>query len=464
MVFASQIFIFAFLPIFLAVYYTVSNYLRSLIILLFSYIFYGWWRIDYLAVVICISLTSHYSAKFAIAAPTDRQKKLSVKVGVSLILLTLAYFKYTHFIIGATNNVLETFGQNIIILDKIILPLGISFLSFQAISYIIDVARKDTLPAKNLIDFLAFVSLFPQLIAGPVLRYKDVGEQFNSRIHSDSKFSEGIKRFIIGLSMKIIIADSVAPIVDRIFSLDQPTFLEAWLGVIGYAIQLLFDFAGYSSMAVGLGLMIGFRFTENFNRPYISFSITEFWRRWHISLSRWLKDYLYIPLGGNRNGTLKTYRNLFLTMVLGGFWHGANWTFLLWGAWHGFFLMVERFFGIGSPQNKITGAISWVYTMLVVLLGWVFFRSADVGQAYRTYKGMVGFANFSLSSEIYYSTQLVELFALVMGVLISVSGKQISQVFQSDFKRTWSTVTILFVGSVLLLNARSQSPFLYFQF
>ena len=289
-----------------------------------------------------------------------------MKIGVTGNLLTLGVFKYFNFGVDSFNKAMMSVGGQPIEALEIILPIGISFYIFQAISFLIDITRKEAPHPKNFWDFAAFISLFPQLIAGPILRYKDVASQFQSRTHNMDKFSEGAYRFMIGFAQKVLIADSVAPLADQIFALQDPTFIEGWLGALAYTIQLYFDFSGYSSMAIGLGLMMGFRFIENFNNPYMARSITEFWQRWHISLSRWLKDYLYIPLGGNKKGLKRTYINLMITMVLGGLWHGANWTFLLWGAGHGVVLIIERMWGIKERYHPV---LMMVPTLFLIILG-----------------------------------------------------------------------------------------------
>ncbi len=464
MIFASHIFLFGFLPVFLALYYAAPRPWRSWLILVASYAFYGWWRVDYLALVIGISVVSYVCGAQALRQGCTKQRKHVVAFGVVLILGCLGYFKYAHFIMGAANGLTQSFGASAFTLDRIILPIGISFLSFQSISYIIDVARRDAPPAKSLVDFLAFVSLFPQLIAGPVLRYKDLADQFQSRIHSLEKAGRGVQRFVTGLAMKLLIADSVAPLADRMFALSAPTLAEAWLGTLAYAIQLFFDFAGYSAMAIGLGLMIGFRFVENFDQPYASRSITEFWRRWHISLSNWLRDYLYVPLGGNRQGTLKTYRNLMLTMVLGGLWHGANWTFALWGAWHGLALALERVVASRRSAQRKPFGFGWAGTMLIVLVGWVMFRAADVGAAVDMYRGMIGLNGFALSPQAAYAIQSVELLALCLGAALSTAGGRLRTLLPTADRFAWTRATVLLVLSVMVLNARTHSPFLYFQF
>ena len=465
MVFSSLIFIFGFLPAFLAVYYLMPVRFRSAWILLASYAFYGWWRVEYLAVVAGISLVSYIAAQAALAAMTKGRKLLWVRLGVGFDLVILGYFKYTYFIAENIDTVLISFGGGSLGVPEIVLPIGISFLTFQSISYILDVARKDAPPARTVVDFLAFSSLFPQLIAGPVLRYKDLADQFQNRTHSLAIFQSGCKRFIQGLAMKLLIADTVAPLADRMFALEAPTMAEAWLGAGAYSIQLLFDFAGYSAMAIGLGLMIGFRFVENFNAPYISQSITEFWRRWHISLSNWLRDYLYVPLGGNRAGTLKTYRNLMLTMVLGGFWHGANWTFILWGAWHGLLLSIERVLGAKSRKSVWPKYLGWPLTSLAVVMGWVVFRATSVKDALTMYRGMLGFNGIEVSTATVYFNQPIEFLGLAVGFLLAIAPalrpRKLAAKIQTDLQ---FVTPLLFVGCTIVLNARSHSPFLYFQF
>lgn len=465
MVFSSTIFIFGFLPVFLATYYSIPKTLRSAWILVASYGFYGWWRVEYLVVVFVICLVSYVAATGAIRFKKESLKKWSVWVGIGLDLAVLGYFKYSFFVLDNVGAFVESIGGPQSHFSHIILPIGISFLTFQSISYILDVARGDAKPARNLIHFLAFSSLFPQLIAGPILRYKDVADQFVSRVHSFELFAFGCRRFVVGLAMKLLIADTLAPMSDRMFALSSPTLAEAWLGAGAYSIQLLFDFAGYSAMAIGLGLMIGFRFVENFDVPYSSSSVTEFWRRWHISLSNWLRDYLYIPLGGNRGGTLKTYRNLMLTMVLGGLWHGANWTFFLWGAWHGLFLSIERLImRQGSTAIWPTG-LGWLCTMLIVLIGWVMFRALTVMDAIAMYAGMIGLNGYNISVATVYFNQPTEYLALAIGIAILCRVWSFFPLKVRPLPEWHSVAPVaLFFCCTFILNARSHSPFLYFQF
>ncbi len=458
MVFSTPIFVFGFLPCFLAAYYALPRAFRNWLILLASTLFYAWWRADALIVLYAIAGGSYLAGYVATNTNSPKTKTWAVRLGVSFNLAVLGWFKYTTFLLGNLNTAL---GGDALVVPEIILPIGLSFLAFQSISYVIDVARGDVPAAKKLSDFLAFSSLFPQLIAGPVLRYKDLAHQFEHRTHSLPLFSHGLRRFLQGLAMKLLVADSVAPLADRMFALPDPTMAEAWLGALAYSIQLLFDFAGYSAMAIGLGLMIGFRFPENFNAPYVSRSITEFWRRWHISLSRWLRDYLYVPLGGNRRGKLKTHRNLLLTMVLGGIWHGANWTFLIWGIWHGGLMAIERALGAKHRETVWPKAIAWPLTMVFVMLGWVIFRAETLSDAAAMYRGMVGANGVLMRPELVTLTTASELGFLLVGAAFSIAPRlvgprlSLSPALQS---------ALLSVLCFVALQARINSPFLYFQF
>lgn len=464
MVFSNPIFLFGFLPAFLTVYYLVPARLRSLVILLGSYAFYGWWRIDYLALIFGISLVSYAAALCAVNGRSAASRLWAVRLGVGFDLAVLGYFKYTMFVMGGLSDLSQALGGGAFLVPAIILPIGISFHTFQSISYIIDVSRKDAPPARTLIDFLAFGALFPQLIAGPVLRYKDLAEQFVSRRHSPETFLAGVQRFSLGLAMKVLIADTVAPLADAVFAAPAPTLVEAWLGAAAYSVQLLFDFAGYSAMAIGLGLMIGFRFCENFDRPYTARSITEFWQCWHMSLSAWLRDYLYIPLGGNRRGAVRTYVNLWLTMVLGGLWHGANWTFILWGVWHGTWLAIERGFG---RRTVWPAALQWPMTMVLVMIGWVMFRAASVGEAFTMYGGMAGLNGLAIRPELAWQIQPLACTALIIGAALALFGHHLRalplQLATAPALRL-SACCALFAAAVLVRAAQTHSPFLYFQF
>lgn len=470
MVFSSNVFLFLFLPAFLGLYYLTPNRARNLVILLASYAFYAWWRVDFLFLFVAITLWNYLIGILVFRHLNTPKAKLWLVVGVVGNLGTLGYFKYANFGVDSFNYLVSVVGFEPFAFAHVILPIGISFYIFQAISYIIDVYRKDTPPTTHVIDFAAFIALFPQLIAGPVLRYKDLADQFTDRTHTFEKFSQGAIRFMQGFISKVFIADSIAPVVDACYSVANPTAADAWLGAFAYTAQLFFDFAGYSAMAIGLGLMMGFRFIENFNHPYISQSITEFWRRWHISLSSWLRDYLYISMGGNRHGTAKTYRNLFMTMFLGGLWHGANWTFVIWGAWHGIILCIERALGVKTDGIGFNLG-RWALTFLLVMIGWVIFRAPDVATAFGFYQAMFSFSSWELSVEVSENlTRMQITLLLVAYVVVFVGGfrERIQAVMQANFRRlalVASALTVpLFALSMLKLSAQSFSPFLYFQF
>lgn len=465
MVFSSNIFLFLFLPGYLGLYYLTPPKWRSLTILIGSYVFYAWWRVNFLFLLIGVTLWNYLISRRIV--PGVPEGKRWMQVGVAGNLAVLGLFKYFNFGVDSLNGLLEQSGINSIEALRFILPIGISFYIFQSISFLIDVYRKDAPPAKNFLNFAAFVTLFPQLIAGPVLRYKDLAPQFENRTHSFEMFSQGAYRFMIGFCKKVLIADSVALLADASFALENPSTVDAWLGALAYTVQLYFDFSGYSHMAIGLGMMMGFRFMENFNHPYISRSITEFWRRWHISLSTWLKDYLYFSLGGNRKGAGRTYVNLLITMVLGGLWHGANWTFVLWGAWHGAILAIERSFGF--KEKRGTAFFGTAMTMFVVITGWVMFRAENVSKAFTFYWAMAGLNDFGISDAMAWQVTGLSLTALAAGYILIFSvpffeNKTQKKVTEITSALPQITIIVLFLLAVIKLSAQSHSPFLYFQF
>jgi alginate O-acetyltransferase complex protein AlgI len=415
MIFSSNLFLFAFLPVFLACYYLTPQRFRSALILLFSYAFYGWWRLDFLALLIAASVISYGFALIIDASRDEVMRYRLLFIAVSLNLAALAYFKYANFGIDSFNAMLKTFGAQPFAWTPILLPVGLSFYLFHAISYLVDIYRREAPPARNLIDFSAFIALFPHLVAGPVLRYHLLASQFAGRTHSWANFARGSQIFMLGFCKKVLIADNVVPLVDACFGTANPSFTDAWLGALSYALQLFFDFSGYSDMAIGLALMIGFIFPENFNDPYLSTSITDFWKRWHMSLSNWLREYLYIALGGNRHGRGRTYLNLFLTMLLGGLWHGANWTFVLWGAWHGGWLALERYAKERFGQIALPHWLRVGKTLVLVLIGWVLFRAADMHEAAGMLTGMFGGHGFGLSANVAWQMTPDRITFLILG-------------------------------------------------
>jgi len=486
MVFSSETFLFLFLPAFLAGYYLTPPKYRNLTLLLESYLFYGWWRVDFLGLLILNTTWCYVFSQLTFRHMGTFKARLYCGIGVTGCLALLGVFKYLNFFVDSFAALWGTTAEGLGVHWHLLLPIGISFYVFHSVSYLVDVVRGDAKPTKNIIDFAAFLALFPQLVAGPILRFKDLAPQFINRQHSWELFNAGWTRFLIGLAKKVLIADSVAPLADAMFALSDPTLAESWIGAIAYAMQLYFDFSGYSDMAIGLAMMIGFRFKENFDMPYISRSITEFWRRWHISLSVWLRDYLYIPLGGNRKGVFRTYLNLFLVMLLGGLWHGANWTFILWGVWHGGILVLERYFG--WDKKSATVAYSLPLTFAAVVLGWVIFRAPDVATAFNMYSGMFGLNGVFIRPEVEWqmSREALTFLAVAIGVTVAEpylrklsldkdpsmgavqvdgsgaavagGGVAISSLLQA------LGLSVLAVLTLMKLAEQTYSPFLYFQF
>ena len=461
MVFSSNIFLFAFLPLFLVCYYLTPWRAKSGLILIFSYFFYAWWRPDFLGLLVGVTLVS-YGFALAIGASLNQNRRYYLlTAGVALNLLALTYFKYANFGIESLNVALRGLGFNAIEFTHVLLPIGLSFYIFHAISYLVDIYRREAPPARNLIDFAAFIALFPHLVAGPVLRYHLLAEQFRSRTHSLDRFARGSVVFMIGFCKKVLIADTVAPLADAAFAAPLPTLADAWLGSVAYTIQLFFDFSGYTDMAIGLALMIGFVFPENFNDPYIARSITEFWKRWHMSLSNWLREYLYVSLGGNRKGVLRTYINLFLTMLLGGLWHGANWTFVLWGAWHGGILVLERYWEQRFGKPLLPAWLRVVKTMLLVIIGWVLFRATDIAGAGRMFQGMLGFNGMALSSPVEWQVTPDRLAVLILGIGLIYAMPWLKR---QGAPYVRYLIMPLFLWAVATLSSQSFTPFLYFQF
>ena len=461
MAFSANIFLFAFSPLFLACYYLTPWRARSALILIFSWAFYAWWRPDFLALLVGVTSVSYAFALAIGASGEQAHRHRLLTAGVTLNLLALGYFKYANFGIDSLNVALHALGFNAIEFTRVLLPIGLSFYIFHAISYLVDIYRREAAPASNFVDFAAFIALFPHLVAGPVLRYHLLAEQFRSRTHSLANFSRGCVIFMVGFCKKVLIADSVAPLVEAAFSAPLPSLADAWLGAGAYTIQLFFDFSGYTDMAIGLALMIGFVFPENFNDPYVSRSITEFWKRWHMSLSNWLREYLYVSLGGNRKGLLRTYINLFLTMLLGGLWHGANWTFVLWGTWHGGILILERFWEQRWGKPLLPGWLRVIKTMLLVIFGWVLFRAANLAGAVRMFEGMLGFNGLGFSPPVAWQVTPDRLMVLALGVVLVYAMPWLKRQGGSYLRYL---LLPLFLWAVATLSAQSFTPFLYFQF
>jgi len=384
MPFSSVAFLFAFLPPFLVVYQLAPVRARNAVALLASLLFYAWGAPRFLPILVAVSVVDFlFSTRIARAELGSKQRSRLLALAICLNLALLFYFKYANFVVHEGNRLAALFGKGALPWQDVVLPMGISFVAFEEISYLVDVYRGSAQPAKRFSDYALFLALFPHAIAGPIFRWRDLEQQLRCRIHSLHAVFEGALRFAFGLTKKVLIANHVAVLADAVFGLPLarlPTSY-AWLGLLAYTLQIYFDFSGYSDMAIGLGKMMGFSFKENFDAPYTSASISEFWRRWHISLSSWLRDYLFIPLGGNREGETKRYRNLLVVFLVCGFWHGANWTFLAWGAYHGAWLIIERSRAWSLLAARLPRVLAVLLTFVLVMFGWVLFRSDSLSKA-----------------------------------------------------------------------------------
>ena len=392
MLFSSPTFLFLFLPVLLGLYAVVRREGRNLLLLAASLLFYCWGEYGYVLVLLCCTAFNYGMGLWLGRTTGPRASKSVLALAVAGNLALLVAFKYSNFLVDTLNPWLSAAGLPPVFLAPVHLPLGISFFTFQALSYVMDVYRREAPPQKSLLTFALYKTLFPQLIAGPIVRYKDVAGELTRRSVRREDLAAGIKRFIVGLGKKMLLANTLAVAADGVFATprDSLTPALAWLGIVCYALQIYFDFSGYSDMAIGLGRLFGFHFLENFRYPYAAASLTDFWRRWHISLSSWFRDYLYIPLGGNRGGRWRTYLNLVVVFALCGLWHGASWTFLLWGLFHGAFLVAERM-GLGRLLERAWQPIRHAYLLLVVLAGWVLFRAATLPDALVFFRTLLGF-------------------------------------------------------------------------
>ncbi|MCI6745911.1 MAG: MBOAT family protein [Anaerolactibacter massiliensis] len=464
MVFSSLTFLFAYLPIVLAVYYLVPMRWRNLVLLLVSLFFYGWGEPVYILVMIFSILMNWIFGNFISRyRDSDRKKAKHFLVGCIVVnLALLGFFKYWDFFASNLNHL----GLSLPIL-RLSLPIGISFYTFQTMSYPIDLYRKQTDPQKSLVSFGAYVCMFPQLIAGPIVRYVDVAKQLDHRTLSRQSFYDGTRRFIVGLCKKVLLANNAGQVFETISQLpvSERSVLTAWLGIILYAFQIYFDFSGYSDMAIGLGKMLGFDFPENFNYPYISDSITEFWRRWHMTLSFWFRDYVYIPLGGNRHGLKRQLINIMIVWLLTGFWHGASWNFVLWGVYYGVILIMEKLFLL-KWLKKSPGWVRHVYTIFVFLIGWVLFAFTDLN-AIGGYLSSLFFASGVLADGrawFYLRDNMVLLIVSTIACTpIAKTGWNILNTEKGEVLVPVLTVAGLAVCTAFIVDA-SYNPFLYFRF
>lgn len=466
MVFTTHIFLFYFLPLVLLIYYALPRY-RNGFLTLASYVFYGWWE-PWFVTLMFVSTVIDYFCGRAIGAPgaSAKRRRLALTAAMCGDLGLLAFFKYYTFTAENLNSLLGVFGAGSLPLLEVTLPVGISFYTFQSMSYTIDVYQGTAQPVRRLSDLSCFVSLFPQLVAGPIVRYNVLAEQIRSRVHTLEMFSAGVAIFILGFAKKILLANPMGQVADAVFGAANPLPLDAWIGVTAYAFQIYFDFSGYSDMAIGLGRMFGFVFPENFRSPYLSESITDFWRRWHISLSTWLRDYLYLPLGGNRKGSRRTYINLALVMLLGGLWHGAAWQFVVWGGYHGSLLAFERWIGKKSPYEWLPRSGRIAVTFVLVLFSWVLFRSPTLTHAISYLGAMFGATSSPavsalLGAEIYTGYPL-----FIFGLCAALSFQRLEVCDWVD-GLTWQralALAPLFLIAIGTMFTQALNPFLYFQF
>lgn len=465
MLFNSYEFIFCLLPLVLAGYYLLlPKAWRHGWLAICSFVFYGWWDYRYCGLLL-LAISIDYWAGGRIAATANpAKKKRWLLVSICSDMGMLAFFKYYDLGAGTVNFLGQSLGGGTWLpLLHLVLPVGISFYTFQSMSYSIDIYRGHARPARSFVDFACYVSLFPQLVAGPIVRYHELDNQLRVRSHSWAKAGAGIVLFVLGLSKKVLLADSVAPMADWGFSQATIGWVGAWSSLLAYTLQIYFDFSGYSDMAVGLGLMLGFQFPQNFHSPYKSLSITEFWRRWHISLSSWLRDYLYVPLGGNKKGPWRTYANLFLTMLLGGLWHGASWTFMLWGAYHGALLALERMNGRRSLGWWLPRPLQVGSTLVLVMFGWLLFRAPTLAGLARMCRGLVG-ANGWGSAYPLADAGALNWGGLLLGLVLVFAAKNTWEIRWQPSKRLALGIAVLFVVCVATFLVNTSSPFLYFQF
>jgi len=475
MLFSSVTFLFYFLPLFLLCYAVLP--FRNATALLFSAIFYAWGEGLFLSVLV-VSVLLNYVCGRWIDSASERGRQRALTVGVIANLTLLGYFKYFGFL------VVDIFGWQSFNPDNIPhLPLGISFFTFQSISYLVDVYRRDAKVADSILDLALYIMMFPQLIAGPIVRYARVARQLRRRVVHVNYLLHGLMFFAIGLAQKMLIANNMAGVADSIYGLPQDALSTglAWTGATTYTLQIYFDFAGYSNMAIGLGLVMGFKFPQNFNYPYISQSITDFWRRWHMSLSSWFRDYLYIPLGGNRVGSWRTYRNLLIVFLLCGLWHGAAWTFVVWGFYNGAFLIMERW-GLGARLARLPRLIRHAYALLAIVVGWVIFRADTLPQAGNMLRYMFGMGDISITSKSvleYVNQQQLLLF--FVGLIASTPlPRSLAAKFMTDrhvdVRRRFPAATVprdaisvaiaclLLIVCFIYVASGTYNPFIYFRF
>lgn len=473
MVFSSHIFLLYFLPAFLLLYFLVPARWRNAVLLAASVIFYAWGAPDFVLVLLGSTVANFYIVKAMDKARNLKAKRLWCAAALVVSLGLLAYFKYANFFVDNVNALLTSLGLGVMGWTKVLLPIGISFFTFQSVTYVVDTYRGVNKPMEKLTDYVLYIIMFPQLIAGPIVRYNEIADQISARRRLRwDECLQGFYRFVIGLSKKVLIADVIGRSVDMALGGDLAAMDtgSAWITIAAYTMQLYFDFSGYSDMAIGLGRIMGFKFPENFDNPYVSSSVTEFWRRWHITLGTFMRNYLYIPLGGNRGGVWRTYLNLWVVFLLSGLWHGAGWNFVLWGAYHGIFLVVERMTCMNKWQR-----MKWLRvpaTFVVVMVGWALFRIEDLGQCLTFITRLFAFdfaaPQFPINDAQFIVTLTVAL-AFSFVTLFPFGRKLQQWTFKTDYRpvqhiAVWVAACLMFFFCLGALTATDFSPFIYFRF
>jgi alginate O-acetyltransferase complex protein AlgI len=478
--FNSLIFLFIFFPLFILIYYSVNSRLQNYWILVFSLLFYSWGSPKVIFYLLLLSIFDYLITKYLNKINYNLElKKVLIALSICANIFLLGYFKYKNLFIHEINSIISCLGFTTFTCTSIVLPIGISFITFKKISYIMDIYWEKIKPAETMSDFLVYIFLFPQIMAGPIVIYHEISEQIKLRKHSIELFYEGIFRFSIGLGKKVLIADSVGEIANKLFMIPSESLpvLYIWLAAICFTFQIYFDFSGYSDMAIGIGNMIGFTCPENFNAPYISQTVTEFWRRWHITLSSWMREYLYIPLGGNRVSTFRNYSNLWIVFLISGLWHGANWTFVIWGGYYGFFLTIDKLFWY-KKSLSINKLLNITITFLIILFGWVLFRSPDLQYAIKYYMRMFGLLNYCPAFPPIIWQELITnraMTVLVIAIVLSfIPASKLYERFYFYFMNSFSSILIhgakiiialivVFLAVVSLSNS-SFNAFIYFRF
>jgi len=468
MVFASLEFLTLFLPIFFALYFLTPARFRNHTLLLGSWLFYAWWTPKFLILIIFLTVITWLAAILIDKSSSEKYKTRMMAGAILLNLSSLAWYKYANVVVESVNDILKITHQAPIAWETIFLPIALSFTVLHATSYLVDVRRNVVKAQYNLSFFSAYIAMFPHLIAGPIVRYKIIEKELRERFFSAEEFALGIRQFMIGFAMKVLIADPMSPLVALVFKQSAPSLIDAWIGCGAYTIQLYFDFAGYSLMAIGLGHMLGFKFAPNFNNPYLAVSIQDFWRRWHLTLSAWLRDYLYIALlGGNRGGQTRTYINLMLTMAIGGLWHGGeSWNFLIWGIIHGGALCIARAYN--DMGYSMPDFFSRLLTLLVVMLAWTVFRASGFDAALNVWGGQFGFNGVAMGDQLSLLMRPAVYVSFVIGMIcIIYPATRFAQTGWWIFgNKVWRAVwpALAFAYGMIVLTGQQSPPFLYFQF